>query len=205
MPIRKAHDEYSGGTAKKEEREKVARGLRLTDGGVYDNLGLEPVWKSHATVLVSDGGATFDPEPDKGLFRRLKRYSDIIANQVGVLRKRWLISNFISEELAGTYWGIGSHVGNYGLPGHPGYSPALVDEIISEVRTDLDAFSEAEIRVLVNQGYLLADAAILKHQPQLIAVSPPPSLDIPYPEWMDEAKVKAALKDSHKRKLLGRR
>jgi NTE family protein len=205
MPIRKAHDQYSGGKARKGEREDVARGLRLTDGGVYDNLGLEPVWKSHATVLVSDGGATFDPEPDKGLFRRLKRYSDIIANQVGVLRKRWLISNFISGELKGTYWGIGSHVGNYGLPGHPGYSPGLVDEIISEVRTDLDAFSEAEFRVLVNQGYLLADAAVTKHQPQLIDATPPASLDIPYPEWMDEAKVRAALWNSHKRKLLGRR
>lgn len=30
--------------------------LRLTDGGVYDNLGLEPIWKRYETILVSDGG-----------------------------------------------------------------------------------------------------------------------------------------------------
>src|SRR5690606_15541513 len=28
----------------------------LTDGGVYDNLGLETAWKRCLTVLVSDGG-----------------------------------------------------------------------------------------------------------------------------------------------------
>ena len=28
----------------------------LSDGGVYDNLGLETVWKRYQTVLVSDGG-----------------------------------------------------------------------------------------------------------------------------------------------------
>ena len=34
-----------------------ARRLRLTDGGIYDNLGLEPIWKRYRTILVSDGGA----------------------------------------------------------------------------------------------------------------------------------------------------
>jgi NTE family protein len=205
MPIKAKYDAYTRGNAPEEERKDAARGLRLTDGGVYDNLGLEPVWKSHETVLVSDGGATFDPEPDKGLFRRLKRYTDIVGNQVSAVRKRWLISNFNSGELTGTYWGIGSLVENYDLPGHPGYPPDLVTDVIAEVRTDLDAFCEAEIKVLVNHGYLLADTAIGRYQPQLIGVSPRPGLMIPYTEWMDEEKVREALKNSHKRKLLGRR
>jgi NTE family protein len=205
MPVNAEYDVYKRGKAPVEKRKNAAKGLRLTDGGVYDNLGLEPVWKSHETVLVSDGGATFDPEPDKGLFRRLKRYTDIVGNQVSALRKRWLISNFLSGQLIGTYWGIGSLVENYDLLGHPGYPPDLVENLIAEVRTDLDAFSEAEIKVLVNQGYLLADAAVDRHQPQLISVSPKPRLEIPYVEWMGEGKVREALKNSHKRKLLGRR
>ena len=36
----------------------------LTDGGVYDNLGLETVWKRYDTVLVSDGGGQMSPEPE---------------------------------------------------------------------------------------------------------------------------------------------
>ncbi len=30
----------------------------LTDGGVYDNLGLERVWRRCRTIFVSNGGAT---------------------------------------------------------------------------------------------------------------------------------------------------
>ena len=206
MPVRAKSDAYKKGTAPRETRESIVdRGLRLTDGGLYDNLGLEPVWKDHATVLVSDGGATFDPEPDRGLFRRLKRYSDIISNQVGALRKRWLLSNFINGALTGTYWGIGSLAENYDRSGHPAYAPDTVENLIAEIRTDLDAFSEAEIKVLVNHGYVLANVAIERHQEELVDVSPMPPLSIPYPEWMDDGKVRSALRKSHKRKLLGRR
>jgi NTE family protein len=31
----------------------------LTDGGVYDNLGLETAWKRYKTILVSDAGGGF--------------------------------------------------------------------------------------------------------------------------------------------------
>ena len=41
--------------------------MRLSDGGLYDNLGLEPVWKSRAVLLASDGGAAFDFAVDRGL------------------------------------------------------------------------------------------------------------------------------------------
>ena len=34
--------------------------LVLTDGGVYDNLGLETVWNRYDTLLVSDAGAPFE-------------------------------------------------------------------------------------------------------------------------------------------------
>src|SRR5262249_36530143 len=36
----------------------------LTDGGVYDNHGLEPIVKRYMTLLVSDGGAPFGRNPD---------------------------------------------------------------------------------------------------------------------------------------------
>lgn len=39
------------------------RELVLTDGGVYDNLGLETVWKRYRTILVSDGGTLLPTPP----------------------------------------------------------------------------------------------------------------------------------------------
>ena len=38
--------------------------LELTDGGIYDNLGLEPIWRDHAVVLVSDAAPSFAPSRD---------------------------------------------------------------------------------------------------------------------------------------------
>ncbi|HEV8136068.1 MAG TPA: hypothetical protein VGP85_15405 [Pyrinomonadaceae bacterium] len=35
----------------------------LTDGWVYDNLGLETAWKAYETILVSDGGGGSSDEP----------------------------------------------------------------------------------------------------------------------------------------------
>jgi NTE family protein len=205
MPIRLPAEAYRGGKMRSgPERERALSDLRLTDGGVYDTLALEPVWKSCETVLVSDGGSTLDVQADKGLFWRLGRYAGIIQEQGTALRKRWLISNFITGALSGTYWGIGSAVAKYDLAAETGYSADLVDRVIARVRTDLDAFSEGEIAVLENHGYLLAAAAIARHQPAL-ASDPLPPLTVPHPAWLDADRVRTALRDSHRRRILGRR
>lgn len=43
-------------------REPFTTKLVLSDGGVYDNLGLETAWKRYQTILVSDGGGHYKPE-----------------------------------------------------------------------------------------------------------------------------------------------
>lgn len=194
--------ELSGGSAPAgEERDACIRGLRLTDGGDYDNMGLEPVWKTHAFVLVSDAGGLFTNEGDKGLLWRISRYQGIQERQALALRKRWLISSFTTRALEGTYWGTGSAAESYGYSG--GYSKTLATQVIANIRTDLDTFSDAEAAVLENHGYLLADAALRKHVPSLVP-APAPTLRIPHPEWMDEDKVRTALVNSGRRKVLGR-
>jgi NTE family protein len=206
LPIGFRADVLRGGKARGPKRDAAAGDLRLTDGGLYDNLGLEPAWKSHATLLVSDGGATFDVEPDRGLLWRLRRYPDVIGQQVASLRKRWLMSNFVANTLRGTYWGVGSAVENYELPAQvcTGYPELLVEEIIAEIRTDLDAFSAAEMDVLENHGYTLAAAAMARHVPELVSRTPIPLILPPYPELLNESAVRKALADSGKRRLLGR-
>ncbi|HET7454566.1 MAG TPA: hypothetical protein VFJ76_03505 [Solirubrobacterales bacterium] len=86
----------------------------------------------------------------------------------------------------------------------PGYPPALVERTIAAVRTDLDAFGEAEQAVLENHGYLLADAALrargLVNLGGLEGLPPEP----PHPRWMDEQRVREALSSSSRRKLVGR-
>ena len=57
--------------------------LILTDGGVYDNLGLEPVWKRYKTILVSDGGlvTAAEPKPRTNWYSQFRRVLDISLQQ----------------------------------------------------------------------------------------------------------------------------
>ncbi len=203
LPVRFPPGAFTGGKLPPgSERDGPLADLRLTDGGVYDNLGLEPVWKTHAQVLVSDGGAIFDFEGDKNLLWRLQRYLAINGAQALSLRKRWLISNFLNGVLQGAYWGIGSARESYDRQDSLGYSKDLARKFIAKIRTDLDAFSAAEAAVLENHGYLLADAAIQQHLANLLP-DPVPPLSVPHPEWLDAQKVRSALAASGKRSLLG--
>jgi hypothetical protein len=85
-----------------------------------------------------------------------------------------------------------------------GYGPGLVDEVIAAVRTDLDAFGEAEQAVLENHGYLLADAALrargLAAAGGIELRAPEP----PHPRWMNEDRVRQALAASARHTPLGR-
>ena len=63
----------------------------VTDGGVYDNTGMEPIWNSTRVVLVSDAGMPFDYKVPRWVGSRIMRYVDIGRNQVGALRRRALI------------------------------------------------------------------------------------------------------------------
>lgn len=206
MPMRLPPGTLKGGKAPAgPARDAALADLRLTDGGDYDNMGLEPVWKNHAVVLVSDAGGLFTAEGDRGLLWRIPRYQGIQEAQARSFRKRWLISSFLSGALAGTYWGVGSAPSSYGQAG--GYSKPFAHEVVAEIRTDLDVFSDVEAAVLENHGYLLVDAALRRHAPSLATVDAP--LRVPHPAWappaIDEQRLRDALQGSEKRRLLGRR
>jgi NTE family protein len=205
MPIGIGPEELTDGDDDGHDHDDLVRGLRLSDGGLYDNLGLEPVWKTHRTLLVSDGGGTFRFSGDEGFPRRIARYIQVVEAQAVSLRKRWLIGGLLTGALKGTYWGIGSSPQSYN-PAAPGYSKQVANEGIARIRTDLDAFTELEQGVLENHGYLIADAAIKEHASKLLP-DPVPPVNVPCPAWLDgrtDAQWLAALAPSAKRKLLGR-
>ncbi len=97
----------------------------------------------------------------------------------------------------GMRWEIDDHAA-------PGYDPTLVAGVIATVRTDLDAFDEAEQAVLENHGYLLADAAVRRSRPEDLAAIEPLPPEPPHPRWMSERRVREALATSSRRTRLGR-
>lgn len=196
---------FTGGMARGPEADRCRDAISLSDGGVYDNMGLEPAWKGVATLLVSDAGGPFEFAKDRGTVADVKRYPDIMGNQARALRKRWLIESYVSgigpggtPGFGGTYWATGGTRIEYDKADTSGYS-AAVATMISHIRTDLDTFSQAEAAILENHGYLMADIALKVHAKNFWRPTPP--AQPPYPEWMDEAKARAALADSSKQHL----
>lgn len=95
--------------------------LHLYDGGLYDNLGIEPLFdigrralKKSAEeinfIIVSDAGAPLTRLhlPHLLRWRRLKRFMDIVMDQARALRVRVFVSYLQEKPSGGMYLQIGS-------------------------------------------------------------------------------------------------
>jgi NTE family protein len=149
----------------------------LTDGGVYDNLGLETVWKKFTTVLVSDGGGKMAPEaePKRDWARHAKRVLDLIDNQVRSLRKRQVIDSFKRKDREGAYWGIRTNIADYAL--HNALAcPFDKTLLLAEIPTRLKRLDDVVQERLINWGYAVCDAAIRKY----VSTDAPEPTSLPY-------------------------
>ena len=154
-------------------------------------------------MLVSSAAPSFTPRPAAiGRLWPSLRYAVTLLEQATDVRKRWLVASFIKGELDGAYWGIDSLPRNYEYSGKA-YDERLIRELISQVRIDLDVFSEGEMNVLENHGYLMAEIAVTRHASGLVAEGAP-DVRPPYPEWMDAGRAAGALAQSAKTKLFAR-
>jgi NTE family protein len=160
--------------------EPFVSGAVLSDGGVYDNLGLEAVWKRCPVVLVSDGGGKMQPRADVpgDWAQQSYRVNQVIDNQVRSLRKRATIAGFVRKDREGTYWGIRSDVARYGPPA--GSLPAPVEKtiVLADVDTRLEALDGRLQERLINWGYAACDVAMRRW----VQTDAPAPDGFPYPD-----------------------
>jgi len=219
----------------------------VTDGGVYDNTGMEPIWLSNKVVLVSDAGTPFDFKVPKWFGSRIMRYVDIGRNQVGAQRRRAIIRRLhrryqtvheddspspcalendadcymrnrrVTDKPTGAFWRLASRKSNFCEDCSDefeqelrelerdwyGYPEDLQLSHIGEIRTDLDAFTKAETKILENHGYFMADLAIRRHARHLGDMTVP--FEVPHPDYVDADIVREALRVSHSRLYFWRR
>jgi NTE family protein len=145
--------------------------VMLSDGGVYDNMGLETAWKHSKTLLVSDAGAPFAPDesPHTDWARHSIRVLDLIDNQVRARRRIELIEAFKAGTVHnGAYWGIKTRLNDYPQPGNLPCADAAVKELAA-TPTRLKALDQAYQSRLINWGYAVAAAALSSHFPGPIA------------------------------------
>jgi len=154
--------------------------LILTDGGVYDNLGLETAWKRYKTILVSDAGSGFDgnPRPGRDWFRHTFRVLMTIDNQVRSLRKRQVIGSLSppNPTRTGAYWSIEDEYEQTSKQSLQ--TPPEKTRELAAVPTRLKRLSgEFQMRV-INWGYAACDKSYRRFADK----GSPPAEYFPYPE-----------------------
>ncbi len=135
------------------------RKLSLTDGGAYDNLGLETV-DDFRTIVVSDAGAPFGTEEEASGFwpKQAMRALDIATDQARGLRKRLLFAECAAKGRQPVYAGIDGDPAAYPAPQVIKAGPERI-RALARMRTRLNPFSEAEQGQLINWGWLAMDVA----------------------------------------------
>jgi NTE family protein len=179
LEMRLDEDDFIPNSGHDLQRKPFTTKVILTDGGVYDNLGLETAWKRYKTILVSDGGGQLQPEeePTSDWARHSFRILNLIDNQVRSLRKRQVIGSYKSGARQGAYWGIRTNIADYELADALDCPHDRTKEL-AETPTRLKRLGEILQERLINWGYAVCDAALRKHvEPTL-----PKPLNFPYPE-----------------------
>lgn len=144
----------------------------LTDGGVYDNLGMETVWKRWRTVFVGDAGGgadVWDPRAARNWLRQFWRVFWVQRQQVGGLRRRQLMASYVPLGTPGapgdpwwrhgSFWSIATEMKKYGVD-----TPLLIDggetKELAATPVRLKAMSDELQERLINWGYASCDASV---------------------------------------------
>jgi hypothetical protein len=155
--------------------------IPVTDGGVYDNLGIDPLRErpyhiprlsnltSHQIVFVSDAGKPLETVSNDQITISQLRALSIIENQVTRLRTKILEQSFFDYQLFGVIWKIDDYKERWQnessdpevmkqfdemkFPDNQEFISTKSAEYLATFRTDLNKFTSDEKKILVNAGY----------------------------------------------------
>jgi NTE family protein len=128
----------------------------LTDGGVYDNLGTETVWKRCRTIFVSNAGKPFaaDDAPAENWLQQSLRVLDIAMNGSEDLRERILAHAYEIGARNGAMWGLST--GLMDINKRPKLLSAREYSAVREIPTRLTQFSKGDQALVLKAGYAFA-------------------------------------------------
>jgi predicted acylesterase/phospholipase RssA len=164
------------------------RTIRLVDGGVYDNQGVEGLLEEQCRlVLCSDASGQMEdnPKPSGGLLGVLNRSSSIQGDRIREAEYQDLCGRLDTKALQGLFfihlrkdlqvppvdWIQCDDSSQEVKPGKaktPYGVDARLQGKIAGIRTDLDSFSEVEANALMLSGYLMTDHQFQELQKQYL-------------------------------------
>ena len=181
--------------------------ILVNDGGVRDNLAVDEVWSTHRTILISDGGRSFDGSGIASSF--VRRSYQISDNQSASVRTRWFLERHSAGSLKGALWTIGPRrswdiTQDCKDRSREMYHPMFIAMVPGSIRTDLNHFTEAERQMLENHGYASCNYEIHGSASTLLPGVPEP-FKIPHPNrfWNGNCATEHAFVDALKREFIG--
>lgn len=170
-------------TRKPVQRIDTAKSVRLWDGGAYENLGLEPLYKPQLGLidcdflLCSDASGPLPPMEDVSPFAILRghlsapRLFDIAADQIRGLRSRMLIAAITSGQVAGSIVRMGNSVRDIDIKSKRNRAAAAYAHFQSDEEaatafkypTDLQALTVECYTRIARHGYEVTDATLTAH------------------------------------------
>jgi NTE family protein len=167
--------------------------VRLWDGGAYENLGLEPLFKPQSGLIGCDFLICSDasgPLPATGRvsLRSLARGQlttprlfEVASDQIRSLRSRMLVREFQTEAVAGTLLRMGNSVRRIDRAAarersENDYDRFLPDAEVALARaqpTELRALSLASFDRMARHGYEVASATATGYWPAKFVEAPP--------------------------------
>ncbi len=140
--------------------------VTLTDGGIYDNMGVNPLLRERNELdylIISDGGKPFanNRQPTESGAIVLKAGLDIMMEQIRGLE----FDRIAYRHLAG----MGPKPLWFSIDSVEGEAQAGDAAFASSIGTNLKALPAAEIDVLNRHGGSLIEARIRKYTPELLA------------------------------------
>ena len=162
--------------------------VRLVDGGIYDNLAVEPFLKREFDrkhfIVISDAGYPADHtwRPRLPYVSEFARLRNIGLAQADNIRRRWIFESLSIGHRRGCFVRLSSSAraiaklqdagGDPNMTDYPEGLPEEVVKDLAKVRTDLDRFSESEAALISFHGYTLMDACLLKFHAALRSAPP---------------------------------
>nr|WP_315220531.1 patatin-like phospholipase family protein [uncultured Duganella sp.] len=138
--------------------------VTLTDGGIYDNLGVNPLLRGRNGldyVIVSDGGKPFaiDTRPTESGTIVLKAGLDIMMEQIRGLEFDRLQHRYLAGKGARPMW--------FSIDSRIGEARAGDAAFASGIGTNLTRLSNEEMGVLTRHGAALVKARLGTYAPEL--------------------------------------
>lgn len=168
----------------KTDREKnacVPHSIQLSDGGVYDNLGVEPFEREcskspNSFVIVSDAAQSFDDRIQEFSWLSSIYRCYLVTYNRNLNRIRQFVGqSLINGKWQGVYFNLGRSCryyrecppvrADFPISTDLGWGDAEVN-LLGKMRTSLNSFHDVEISYLIYHGSSLVDVSLQKWHPE---------------------------------------